>query len=53
MAVRRPLWRLRLRHWLASDGAGDVARFTVQLSLCLALLIALYGTFFLFLGLGA
>jgi hypothetical protein len=51
-AVRRPLWRVRLRHWMASDAAADFARFTLQFTLCAALILALGASLFLLLALG-
>lgn len=50
MAVRRPLWRIRFRHWCAEHGV-DLLRFAAEMILgviaigatflCLILLLAL------------
>lgn len=52
MAVRRPAWRLRLRHWWHGN-APEVKRLAFELTGTALLLGGLGCLFFLFLALGA
>ena len=52
-AVRRPLWRVRFRHWWRSaDSRVDLA-IVRDLFGTLLVLVGVYALVFLFLGLGA